>query len=183
VTIEEEIALLRAQVRELQDRQDILDCLVRETRGRDRFDTELTANCYWEDAAIEYGHTILTGADYPAEANAGHRASFAANCHAIASHSCTVDGDVANCESYVIGGLLARDEATCIVGFFRYLDRLERRDGVWKIKARRGTVDVAAEGDASWLRTLGKVGMLRGERSRDDASYKPFSPGIGGQLW
>jgi hypothetical protein len=41
-----ELAHLAATVRQLKDRQDILDVIVRESRGRDRHDTELSASCY-----------------------------------------------------------------------------------------------------------------------------------------
>ena len=37
--IEAELAALRATVQHLKDRQDILDVIVRESRGRDRHDT------------------------------------------------------------------------------------------------------------------------------------------------
>lgn len=184
MTLEEEVAQLRREVQELRDRRDIFDCLVREARGRDRHDAELTASCYWDDGADEHGLIITPGAKYGEAANAGHRAAFAANSHNLVNHSCEIEGDVANCETYVIGGLLSLDQSTCKVAFGRYIDRLERRNGVWKIKARRCPVDMVAEGDASWLKSKALSGFLKGLRSRDDPSYqRPIALGPGGVRW
>ena len=56
--VESEIAELRAAVRELQgvkDRQDILDCIQRESRARDRQDLEQIAGCWWRTASTSTG--------------------------------------------------------------------------------------------------------------------------------
>lgn len=163
---------LRKTVQYLKDRQDILDCLTREARGRDRHDAELTVSCFWEDGYDEHGNTVLPGPEYGEAANAGHARAFAANAHNLTNHLCEIEGDVANCETYVIGGLLSPDEQTCKIALGRYFDRLERRNGEWKIKLRRCTVEMVAEGDASWLHSPSVKGLIRGLRSRDDASYQ-----------
>jgi hypothetical protein len=56
--IEAELAQLRSTVQQLKDRQDILDCIIRECRGRDRQDIEMTASCYWPDGSDEHGPII-----------------------------------------------------------------------------------------------------------------------------
>lgn len=184
MSLEEEIAALRKEVREIQDRRAIWDCLVRESRGRDRHDAELTSSCYWEDGGDEHGQVVTMGPQYGEAANAGHRAGFAANSHNLVNHSCELDGDTANCETYVIGGLLSLDGKTCKVAFGRYLDRLEKRDGVWKIKVRRCPVDMVAEGDASWLQTPALAGFIKGQRSKADVSYaRPIAFGPEGERW
>ena len=94
----------------MKDRQDILDCLTREARGRDRHDAELTASCYWEDGEDEHGLSITPGPHYGEKANAGHRAVFSGNSHNLTNHTCQIDGDVAYCETYVMGGLLSLDQ-------------------------------------------------------------------------
>jgi hypothetical protein len=169
---EAELQQLRATVRRLKDRQDILDCIVREARGRDRHDAELTASCYWPDGADEHGHSVTPGSEYGEKANAGHRAGFAGNSHNLTNHSCEIDGDVANCETYVVGGLLSPDEKTCKIALGRYIDRLERRGGEWRIKLRRCVIDSVAEGDASWLHSPAIAGFLKGLRSKNDPSYQ-----------
>src|SRR5438445_780496 len=51
VNVEAQIEQIRRTLQNLEDRQAILDCLVREARGRDRHDAAMTASCYWDDGA------------------------------------------------------------------------------------------------------------------------------------
>ena len=90
MTAEQELAELKATVRYLKDRQEILDVIIRESRGRDRHDTELTASCYWPDGADEHGPVPFAATDYPELANKGHAAAFAMNQHNLANHSCSL---------------------------------------------------------------------------------------------
>jgi hypothetical protein len=170
--LEEEIRQIRGMLQGMKDRQDILDCLTREARGRDRHDAELTASCYWEDGEDEHGLSVTPGPQYGEKANAGHRAVFSGNSHNLTNHSCQIDGDVAYCETYVMGGLLSLDQKTCKIALGRYIDQLERRHGEWKIKLRRTVIDMSAEGDASWLHTPVMAGFLKGLRSKEDPSYR-----------
>jgi hypothetical protein len=172
MSLEDEVKQLRSELRNLKDRQDILDCITRESRGRDRFDAALTSSCYWEDGADEHGTSITPGPEYGEKANAGHRGAFSANSHNLTNHLCEINGDVAYCETYVLGGLLSKDQQTCKLALGRYFDQLERRNGVWKIKLRRGTVDMVSEGDASWLHSPAIRGFLKPQRSKDDPSYQ-----------
>ncbi|MFD1959918.1 nuclear transport factor 2 family protein [Novosphingobium panipatense] len=100
---------LEATVAYLKDRQDILDCIVRECRARDRQDTAQIASCWWEDGVDEHGAVVTVAPDYPERANAGHRGAFQATSHNITNHLCEIDGTVANCETYVVGGLFWKD--------------------------------------------------------------------------
>jgi SnoaL-like domain len=122
--LEEEIKEIRAALQFLRDRQAILDCLVREARGRDRHDAEMTASCYWEDGSDEHGYSITPGPEYGEKANAGHRFAFSANSHNLTNHTCDIDGEVAYCETYVMGGLLSLDQKTCKIALGRYIDQL-----------------------------------------------------------
>ena len=142
---------LAATIHWLKDRQDIYDLIVREARGRDRQDVELTASCYWPDGFDEHGPSITPAPDYPARANAGHAMFFAATSHNITNQSAEIHGDTATCETYVVGGLLSSDEQTCKIAPGRYIDRLERRNGEWRILHRRCIVDMVLEGSAEWL--------------------------------
>ena len=40
MTIDDELVALRAEVRHLKDRQDILDCVMNQSRGHDRHDLD-----------------------------------------------------------------------------------------------------------------------------------------------
>jgi len=170
--IEEEIKQTRETVQYLKNRQDILDCIVRESRGRDRHDSRMISSCYWEDGVDEHGPAVTPAPEYAEWSNSGHEAGFSATSHNLINHSCEIDGDVAYCETYVLGGLLSLDQKTCKIVPGRYIDQLERRDGEWRIKVRRSVIDMVSEGDASWLRSRALSGFLKGLRSKQDPSYQ-----------
>lgn len=182
--LEAELAQLKATVRHLHDRQQILDVIVRESRGRDRHDAALTASCYWPDGADEHGPVPFPALDYPEIANKGHAGAFAMNQHNLANHTCEIAGDTAYCETYVMGTLLSLDGLTCTMAAGRYMDQLEKREGEWRILWRRSTVEAALQGDASWLQTPPVKGFLKGTRDHDDLSYqRPYAVGGPGARW
>jgi hypothetical protein len=163
---------LAATVTYLKDRQDILDCIIRECRARDRQDVEQIASCWWEDGVDEHGAVVTFAPDYPERANAGHRWGFQATSHNITNHICDIDGDTANCESYVVGGLFWKDSQKTSIAFGRYLDRLEKRGGEWRIMVRRCTIEMTADADPSWIFSDAVKGFLKHQWSREDPSYE-----------
>jgi hypothetical protein len=184
MSLENELAELKSAVQHLLDRQAILDVIVRESRGRDRHDTEVTASCYWPEGADEHGPVPFPATEYPEIANKGHAGAFSVNQHNLANHICELDGDTAYCETYVVGTLLSLDGLTATVAAGRYMDQLEKRGGEWRILWRRSTVEVAMQGDASWLHSPPVKGFLKGTRDRSDLSYqRPFEVGGPGARW
>ena len=178
------IAALEAKVSELMDRQAIFDCIRRTSRGNDRFDIELITGSYHEDGLHELGENKISGQAYGEHANHAHRAIAEANLHNVTLHLCEIDGDVAHAESYVIGVFLDKGGKSSRMLAGRYIDRLERRGGAWKIALRRATVEVALEGSAilpNGSNLLGS-GYLCGNRDRGDPSYeRPLSTESGGR--
>jgi len=172
MTEADELALLKRNIRMLRDRQDILDCIVREAHGRDRHDVELTCSAYWDDPCDEHGPTITAAPDYPLRANAGHAAFFSATQHKLANHACELDGNVAHCETYVIGTLMTKDGRSCIIAPGRYLDRMERRGDQWRIALRRCTVEMSAEGGTEFVRSAAVKGFLKGVWTKTEPSYQ-----------
>jgi hypothetical protein len=172
--MDDELAQLRADVRYVKDRFEIQDCIARHARGHDRHDVELLSGTYHEDGADEHGHVINTGLEYASWANRTHATSSASHLHNVTTHLCEIEGDTAECESYVMVVLLSPDEKTTSIMNGRYLDRLERRDGVWRIAARRATVDAVATADASMLghSFFRQQGYIRGVRDETDVSYQ-----------
>lgn len=176
MTQEQELAELRATVAHLKDRQDILDCIQRECRARDRQDVEQIAGCWWEDGVDEHGPIVTFAPDYPARANKGHAMNFRMTSHNITNHICHLDGDSASCESYVIGGLSWLDDKTTSIAFGRYLDQMEKRGGEWRIKTRRCTIEMTADADAKWAFSDAVKGFLKGLWGKDDPSYdRPYA--------
>lgn len=184
MTIEQELAELRAQLREVKDRQDIRDCIVRESRARDRQDIAAIEACWWEDGVDEHGAVITRVPDYAAKANLGHRMNFHMTSHNITNHICDIEGDMAQCESYVVGGLFWLDGKTTTIAMGRYLDRLERRGGQWRMLVRKCTIEMTANCDASWVYSENVKGFLKARWDGQDPCYdRPFEPGTDGLRW
>jgi ketosteroid isomerase-like protein len=169
-----EIEQLRRDVRYLKDRAAILDCIAAHARGCDRHDVELLSGTYQPDAIDVHGATVNTGADYPFWANETHAATSENHLHNVTTHTCEIDGDGAHAESYVMVTLLSLDSTTASVMCGRYVDRLERSDGQWRIAVRRATVELAFTADASLLqsRYFTAQGYERGTRDGSDLSYE-----------
>jgi hypothetical protein len=165
-----ELEQLRRDVRYLKDRTEILDCVANQARGHDRHDAALMTSVYHDDGVDEHGPAVNRGPAYGAWANKTHAAAFLDHLHNITTHTCEIEGDVAHCESYVIGALVSRDGSSTTLAGGRYLDRLERRDGVWKIALRRCTIEWAVPG-ASILESGAFAGFLRGAWDPSDLSY------------
>ncbi len=160
------IERLEKRLAYLEDRTAILDCIARNARGCDRQDSEMLGASYHIDGIDEHGFHINPGPDYPAWANAAHSA--------MSPHLCEIHFDEAYAESYVIGLFLNLDGASSNMFAGRYADRLEKRDGEWRIAVRRSTVEVVMSGDASLLNSdaFNDRGYLKGMRDQRDVSYQ-----------
>lgn len=126
---------LENRLQELLDRQSILDCVHRYCRGVDRFDRELVLSVYHPDAIDDHGEFVGGPEAFVDWAFAYHLQHQISHHHMILNHSCEIDGDVAHSESYWI--FAAENHVkpnTLAVG--RYIDRMEKRAGHWRIAAR-----------------------------------------------
>ena len=171
---EEELEALRRSVKDLTDRQEILQCVASLSRGHDRHDLELMAAAFHEDGWDEHGTAVNPGPSYGDWANATHSAGSQVNMHHITTHLCEIDGDEAHAESYVLGVMLNPDGLTARVLSGRYIDRLQKRDGEWRISVRRSTAEVAFVVDASILQAdaFRSWHFPKGSRNRDDLAYQ-----------
>ena len=186
MSIGTDLERLRRDVQYLKDRQAILDCIARHARGHDRHDVDLLTGAYHPDGIDEHGHAINRGPEYAKWANAIHSAGASLHTHNITTDLCEIEGDVAHAESYVIVALLNNDERSARLISGRYIDRLERRNGEWRIALRRSTVDVLIAGDASILKAplFIEQGYSKGTRDRRDVSYqRPLSLDVKAERW
>lgn len=124
----------------LADRQDILDCLVRFSRGMDRFDEELFVSAFHPDAVIAAGDFVGGPADLYTWATRMHEHGQVATLHNLLNNACDIDGDEAHSETYYLFAARNRDETNWLAGG-RYLDRLERRGGEWRIAVRTNVIE------------------------------------------
>ena len=174
MTADDDLDQLSREVQYLMDRLAIKDCAMRHARGCDRYDSELLASAYHKDGFDEHGFAINPGPKYPEWVNAAHKERFQTHTHNIFQQVCEIDGDVAHCETYVIGMFKDKDGETSRFLYGRYLDRLERRDGEWRIAVRRSPVDGLLVGDASMLIAPAFIqqGYVNGMRDERDLSYQ-----------
>lgn len=164
-----DLETLRRDVQYVKDKIEIRDLIHSQARGHDRHDVSLMTSVYTEDGIDEHGPTVKAAADYGDWANEAHSAAFAQHSHNITTHTCEIDRDVAHSESYVI--VQARAGKTLIMMGGRYIDRLERTDGKWKIALRRCTVEWTLQGDGSALKSGNFAGFIKGSWDTNDVSY------------
>jgi hypothetical protein len=158
-------------MREVLDRQAIMNCLIRYARGADRLDKELILSIFWEDAVADHGTAaggfVGTPAQIADKIFANHD-RFQTTQHYMTNQSVELDGDTAHAETYWFAIHRLTNQDTVRLGGGRYLDRFERRNGEWRVKARVILQDwsIAAPPDA-W----DVVPHYFGRRDREDLSY------------
>jgi hypothetical protein len=126
-----------ADLKALLERDRISQAIIRLARGEDRRDAVLISASYWPDSTTDYGVFKGDFADYLAWVVPG-AAAITNTQHVLGQSLIELDGATARVETQVISyhrvdmGEGERD--TCIGG--RYLDRMENRDGEWRIAQR-----------------------------------------------
>jgi hypothetical protein len=142
---------LAAQVAELKARQAILHAVAAYARGVDRHDEEIVQTAFHPDALDQHGPSLHPASEIGAEVNSRHAAWLRAHTHNLTTHTCEIDGDEAHAETYVLAGLAAADGTHVRLCGARYIDRLQRRDGSWRIFRRKVIIDWMMTGDASFF--------------------------------
>lgn len=156
----------------LIDKQEIFELSMRYMRGLDRLDLDLLKSVYWPEATDARGFIDGNGhafCEFAVELLAAHHA----NHHMLGQALIEVAGDEAHGEVYfqafhrIVEAGAERD--FWVIG--RYVDRYERRGGVWKIAHRAELNDSCSNHPPSdtWLRTTPEA--LRGARGHADLSY------------
>lgn len=149
------IAALERRLEQLEDKEAIRQAVYSYAHGADRCDRPLIAAAYHEDAWDDHG-SFDGGRDEVADRISANLVGAVNAQHHIGNILIELDGAFANVESYFISVLLREVEGTMHtrVRAGRYLDRFEKRGGVWRI-TRRQVVD-------DWSRT-DPVGELPAE--------------------
>lgn len=147
---------------------EIRQVLAAYSRGVDRWDVETLRSVYHPDATDE--HTVFNGLgwDFAEWIVAFNKRNGGVSQHHITHSMIDVQGASANVESYYIAYHELVDpetgRSTLLNTGGRYLDRFERRDGVWKVAKRICTIDWSRENIAgqSWdgASAFPKVGPL-----------------------
>ncbi len=162
---------IAAMVRELKDRQEIYDCIMRYSRGIDRLDRDMLLSAYHEDAIDDHGDTYIGGVEGFADAVCALHGTWQEFTeHHITNHRCELDGDVAHTESYYIFRCINKEAPWYNFSSGRYLDRFERRNGRWAIAERICVVEAR---DEIWGPNGNEdnTAYVRASRDRNDPSY------------
>lgn len=122
----------------LAAKSEIADVVFRYCRGVDRLDFELVRSCYHDDGVDH--HTGFDGnADQYVEWLASLLPRFGGTMHLVGNQLIEVDGTSARCETYGMAhhwGEPVDDPTLNFTSGFRYVDRMENRNGTWLIAER-----------------------------------------------
>ena len=138
------MAELDPALQRLVDRQEIVDVLLRYVRGADRRDGALMHSCYHADAVDEHGMFDGPGHEFVDRLMASRPGRGITN-HMLGQSLIEIEGEMAVAETYflalhrLLGDASLSERDFILAG--RYIDRFERRDGVWKIAHRRAVLD------------------------------------------
>src|SRR5690554_5256142 len=140
----------------LADKQACMELVARSARSIDRCDEKLLREQFHEDAHDDHGSFRGSIDEFvkwvmPVLHSMDHTQHF------IGQILVELDGDSASSESYFIAhhALKQEGEDRQMVAAGRYLDKFERRDGVWKISSRHAVYDWNRNGPTSdeWNRS------------------------------
>jgi hypothetical protein len=125
------------ELKALLDRAKIRECVETLARGEDRRDADMITSAYWPDSTTDYGVFAGSFAEYLAWVVPGSEA-IPCTQHVLGQSFIQLEGDVARVETQVLSyhrvDMGAEHRDTMVGG--RYLDRMEKRDGTWRIAQR-----------------------------------------------
>ncbi|MBB4631971.1 nuclear transport factor 2 family protein [Sphingosinicella soli] len=161
---------------ELADRLAIQSVLSSYCRGIDRLEGDRIADAYWPDAIDDHGIFAGTATDFVPFILRYMADAYSRTAHRLGQSYIEFSGDEAVAETYFASQHRLRDDEARIEAVDgRYVDRLQRRDGVWKIFRRLVVIDFLREhGDgASRLADIERLTV--GRHGDDDPSYAIFA--------
>ena len=150
-------------LRQLLDKMELHELVMRLSRGVDRCDRELIVSCYHPDAHDDHGpyQGDPEGfADWVITAVRGNWVQ-----HTCYNELFDIDGDVAYGEIYVSQKMRGPD-GSLIPGYGRYIDKYERRAGRWRIARRQVITEYVAPELG-----LDIADFVAGSQDRSDPSY------------
>lgn len=185
----------QADLEDLVARRDVYDVLTRYCRALDRADADLMQSVYWPDGVDHHGVFNGNAAEFAEFIVREIQQWFEVTMHAIMNVHMEISGDVACTESYLFAyHKVKADMAGEIFGarylemykghgldkdhhhFYyggRYIDRLEKRDGEWRIAKREVVMDWNDNSPSNEILDQGMFAtlLLRGTRGQDDLVY------------
>ena len=173
----------RAELEDLVARRDVHAVLTRYCRALDRADRALMRTVYWPDGVDIHGIYSGNAAEFVEFIIDEITQYFEMGTHCLLNVHIDVDGDLAHAESYLYSACRVRPEMTesmfgsryarfhggrgldagneQFVMAGRYLDRLERRDGEWRILRRQVVMDWNDSNPSNQILDEGMFASLR----------------------
>lgn len=155
---------------ELSSLAEIRQLQARYCRGIDRADADLLRSVYWEDAVDDHGAFRGGREEYVEWVIPVVRERFAALQHVLGQSHIELEGAAARSETYFVQHSLRHDGMTYqCVG--RYIDRLERREGEWRIAERLTVMEWFGPTMPADEEHAAAAGFVTGRLDRTDPSY------------
>jgi hypothetical protein len=164
-----------SRVREIIAKDEIRDLNYSYLQSIDRCDYDKMRSLYWEDGRDEHGINPSGEVEDFITMIEGYYASAICLQHHLTNLYIKVDGDYAESEGYVVNINLLPGFENVFGG--RYLDKYERRGGVWKFIHRRLTAEwikSKEEGIDNRAAESVTAGMYHGAIDETDPSYAYF---------
>lgn len=172
------------RLQEMLDHYEITKTLRDYCRGCDRCDEPLMGSVYAEDSWDEHGAVQGPGLEFTRVMTAKIHATTETLSHLLGQSVITVNGDEAGAETYFLAAMRrTRDDGVKLCGQLggRYVDRLRREHGRWRIEHRIVVRD--------WSFTIpvhedwtADSGLREGHRSDEDPSFAVLGTVHGGRL-
>jgi hypothetical protein len=161
------------RLQEMLDHYEIRKTLSEYCHGCDRCDEERMGGVYLEDSFDDHGNFRAPGPEYVRLMTAEVLATTTSLSHLLGQSLIRVDGDAAGAETYFLAVLRTpRGDGgeTCHQLGGRFIDKLHRVDGAWRIKhrcvVRDWSISLAVEQD--WV---AQNGLRNGARSNEDPAF------------
>jgi ketosteroid isomerase-like protein len=157
---------------QVRDRYAIEEVLRQYCRGVDRGDVALIRAVYFEDALDDHGVFKGKGSEFAERVVEGMRNTMLATMHNLHQVNIRFEGETAYTEAYFTAHHRRLEDGATLLDTFggRYVDRFEKRSGIWKIAQRTVVYEWSKvetpdrEYDASMFE--------HGKRSEKDLSYR-----------
>lgn len=151
---------------ERADREAIVDCLHRLSRGQDRLDDELILSAYHPDAMDYHGKFQGSPQEFVEWLRESH-ATRTTNQLFLSNFTIDLDGDTAHVETYFMVPIRRDGSPNVNYTCGRYIDRFDRRGGEWRIAVRVVVTESVGQATAVPI----DPGSDTGRRDRSDISY------------
>lgn len=127
----------------LLDKQAITEVLHRYCYAMDQNDAEAGKSVWHPEGTADYVDMFEgSGHDFVDFGQDGHRGAYSATSHQVTNILIELDGDAASSSTYVTAACQLKDAELVFRIRGRYLDTWSRRDGEWRIDARRFETDI-----------------------------------------